>query len=86
MRLIKFGAEWCAPCRTMEERLKDFDACEVKMYDVDGDDKDTLDMIEKYKVRNIPLLVLEDDNGNTLKTWSGSIMINQITEEINKHK
>lgn len=86
MRLLKFGAEWCAPCRTMEERLKDFTSCEVKHYDVDSDDKETLDLIEKFKIRSVPTMILVDENGEVLHTWLGSIAISQIIDEINSHK
>ena len=51
MKLLKFGAEWCAPCKTMEERLKDFTGCEVKHYDVDSDDTETLELIEKFNTQ-----------------------------------
>jgi len=86
MKLLKFGAEWCAPCKTMEERLKDFTGCEVKHYDVDSDDTETLELIEKFRIRSVPTMILEDDNGDILHTWYGSISVSQITDEINNHK
>lgn len=35
-RILKFGAEWCGPCRVLEERLKGFDKCEIEKIDVDS--------------------------------------------------
>lgn len=86
MKLLKFGAEWCAPCRTMEQRLADFDACEIERYDIDGDDEKTLDLIETYKIKSIPTMILVDNDNKTLATWHGSVMVNEIVDEINKHK
>ena len=69
MKILKFGAKWCAPCRVLEDKLKDFDVCEVVKYDLDDDDVEKY--AEKFKIRNIPLMVLVDDNENELKRWVG---------------
>ena len=86
MKLLKFGAEWCAPCKSMEEQLKNFTACEIERHDVDSDDEKTLALIEKYRIRSVPTMILLDGDDNVLRTWSGSTAVSQITEEINKHK
>ena len=86
MKLLKFGAEWCAPCKSMDEQLKTFDACELEKHDVDSDDTKTLSLIEKYKIRSVPTMILLDNDENVLRTWIGSTAVSKITEEINKHK
>ncbi len=87
MKLLKIGASWCGPCQTMNKKLKDFDLCEVIHYDVDNeDDKETQDVIEKYKVRNIPVIVLVDDNNNELKRWNGLTNMVDIENEIKLHQ
>jgi thioredoxin-like negative regulator of GroEL len=86
MRLIKLGAEWCGPCKTMDTRLKNFTECEVKTYDVESEDVETENLVEKYKVRNIPVIVLEDDNGDLLHKWVGAVSLTEIEEEVKKHK
>ena len=86
MKLIKIGAEWCGPCHTMDNRLKDFDLCEVIKYNIDDETPETEEIIDKYKVRNIPVLVLEDDNGNELHKWVGAISLNEIKNEISKYE
>ena len=37
-KIIKFGASWCGPFRVLEQKLRDFDKCEVIVYDVDDTD------------------------------------------------
>ena len=86
MKLLKFGAEWCAPCKSMDEQLKDFTACQIERHDVDSDNIKTLELIDKYKIRSVPTMILLDDNDNIIHIWTGSTPISQITEEINKHK
>lgn len=72
MRLYKFGAEWCGPCKMMKpvfDRLSDDpDLTAVQFRDIDVDDgsDDTLALIKNYSVRNIPTFVLTDDDGHII--------------------
>lgn len=86
MRLIKIGASWCGPCNLMDKRLKDFNACEYKAYDVGDEDDETAEIVEKYNVRSIPVIVLEGDNGEELAKWVGAVSLEDIMEKININK
>lgn len=86
MKLIKIGATWCGPCQMMDTRLKNFTACDYKSYDVDNEDDETLSVIDKYNVRNVPVLVLEGDNGEELKKWCGATALQEIIDEVEKYK
>lgn len=86
MRLIKVGAEWCGPCNVMDKRLEGFNTCEYKKYDVDNEDDETSAIIDKYNIRNVPVIVLEGDNGEELKKWVGLISVDDINKEIENHK
>lgn len=84
MKLIKLGAEWCGPCHLMDERLQNFTLCEVVKYDVDNEyDPATAAAIEKYNVRNVPVIVLETDNGETLRKWVGAVSLEEINTAVN---
>lgn len=62
--VLKFGAEWCGPCRLMENVIKNleqdnsldtiFVECNVDEVDDDEDG----DILEKYNVRNMPLTII----------------------------
>lgn len=86
MRLIKIGAEWCGPCGVMDKRLENFNACDYVKYDVDNEDEETLAIIDKYNVRNVPVIILEGDNGDELKKWVGLVSLNDINAEVEKNK
>lgn len=86
MRLIKIGATWCAPCNLMDKRLKDFNACDYKSYDVDDEDDETVAVIDKYNVRNIPVLVLEGDNGEEIAKWVGAVSVDEILKKVDENK
>ena len=86
MKLLKIGASWCGPCQTMNKRLKDLNICDVIHYDVDNEDEETTSIVEKYKIRNIPVIILVDDNNTELKRWNGLTNIADIENEIKLHQ
>ena len=86
MRLIKIGAEWCGPCGVMDKRLENFNACDYVKYDVDNEDEETLAVIDKYNVRNVPVIVLEGDNGEELAKWIGVVSVDEILKKVNENK
>lgn len=60
VKLLKFGANWCAPCRSLTpilEELKD----KVTIEDIDVDEVDPV-VLTNYKIRNIPVLIITKDN------------------------
>lgn len=80
-KLIKIGAEWCGPCRVLDKQLENFNKCEVIKYDVEENE----DIVEQYKVRNIPVTILLDDNDNEIKRWVGLFNINEIEKELENY-
>lgn len=60
VKLLKFGANWCAPCRSLVpilEELKD----KVVIEDIDVDEVDPV-VLTNCKIRNIPVLIITKDN------------------------
>ena len=78
-KIIKFGASWCGPCRVLEQRLKDFDKCEVIVYDVDDTDET---LLEKYKIRNIPVTLIVDENGDEVQRWVGLFNTSELETKL----
>ena len=69
MKLIKFGASWCLPCKNLESRLKNVKLnIDLLKYDVEED----VELTEEWKVRNVPTTILLDDNGHEIKRWVGN--------------
>lgn len=79
MKVLKFGAEWCGPCRVLNKNLENFTDCEVVKYDVDEVEED---LLQKYKIRNIPVTILVDDNENELNRWVGIFNVSEISDKI----
>jgi len=72
--IIKFGAEWCGPCKAIKPQMDKFKELIQKsdtiFVDVDVDSLETMDMTTKYKVRSIPYIVFLKDE-IVEKTLSG---------------
>ena len=78
-KVLKFGAEWCGPCRVLNKNLEKFTDCKVIKYDVDDVDEE---LLEKFKIRNIPVTVLVDDNEKEIQRWVGLFNVQEITDKI----
>lgn len=85
MKLLKFYATWCGPCKALEQQLKEFDMYNIQSIDIDKDEKTSND----FNVRGIPLLVLVDDENNELWRKAGGITVKELENELspfNKQK
>jgi len=84
LKLIKFYADWCGPCKVMDGRLENFDVCEVLKCNIDDDDN--YDLASKYGVRSIPTLILVNEEEKELKRWIGVTDIDVIKKEVEAKK
>ena len=80
MKLYKFYAVWCNPCKMQTKEFEEnpVDA-ELEAIDIDEDDKD---LATKYSIRSIPTMILLSDNGEILNRWTGVTKSSTINEFI----
>lgn len=81
MFLVKFGAEWCQPCRKLEPQLAQIvENNDVEIFDVDVDEVDA-DVLREYGVISVPALLFFSDE-DTYDKVNGAIPPKQILEKL----
>lgn len=65
INLIKIGAEWCGPCRVLQNTLVKVALTNpnIRFREIDVDDCDE-ELVNTLGVRNIPVMII-NNNGNT---------------------
>lgn len=87
IEVIKFGAEWCGPCKMMAPAMKNL----KEKYNIEGSDVQITDidvdlnpeMASLHKIRNIPVTVFKTD-GVEIKKVVGVLSLDKIEEIINE--
>ncbi len=79
MKLLKFYAEWCQPCKMQSQIIKRAgDKIKTPIEDVDIDNN--IMMSVEYQVRSVPTMVLLDDDGKEVKRQVGVLNEKQLLE------
>ena len=81
-KILKFSATWCGPCRVLKQTLEGFTRVPVEEIDVEANTDETT----KYSIRNVPVLVYLDENGNEVDRTVGLVTVQKINEIIDKHE
>jgi thioredoxin 1 len=79
MKLLKFYAPWCAPCKGLSMVIENAaNKITVPVEDVNIDED--IDTAIKYGVRSVPTLILVDESGNTIKKNVGALNEAQLLD------
>ena len=82
MKLLKFYAEWCKPCTTLSKILEDFTSVPVENINIDSNQE----FVTRYTIRNIPTLILVDNDGKELYKHTGLITLAELKSKIDAVK
>lgn len=70
MKLLKFSASWCQPCKALTATI----SATTLPYSVEEIDVDeNWELPSKYMVRGVPTLVAVDDAGGEVARLTGSV-------------
>jgi len=79
MKLLKFYAEWCGPCKGLTMIIngaKDKINIPIEEYDIDNE----MFMTQDYKVRSVPTMVLVDDKNQEIRRHVGLLSEEKLLE------
>lgn len=60
IKIVKFGAPWCGPCRTQDKILEELaqEGYEIEKINVDENEE----LVDKYSISTVPTLLFFDDD------------------------
>ena len=83
LRIIKFGASYCAPCRVITTILEELKSrFNIVEYDTD---EVSAEILQRYNIKNIPTLIIEKDDKEVWR-YIGSISKDNLEKEIKKYE
>lgn len=79
--VMKFSANWCSPCQAMQGMLGVIDIpSNITLEEYDIDNEDDMLVANKYRVRSIPSLVMQDEEGNIVKQRTGAMSLQELQD------
>ena len=83
LTVVKFGAEWCGPCKMMNTTIETIENefNKVNFVEVDVEEGSNDDIVSRFNIRNIPVLIFMK-NGDTLSKSVGAISKDVLIEKI----
>ena len=82
MKVLKFQATWCQPCKMLSkviEGAKDTISLPIEEIDID----ENMELTKKYGIRGVPALVIVNDDGTIIRTKTGTLNEKQLMEFLN---
>lgn len=79
MKVLKFYADWCGPCKSITQVIKNAgDKITTPIEEVNIDEN--IMMSVEYGVRGVPTMVIVDDAGKEVKRQSGMMNETQLLD------
>lgn len=83
IKVIKFGASWCAPCKTFEPVFKSIaKEYEDKAIFIEKDIEESEEDAEEYQIRSVPTLLFLDEKGSVLGKIIGTVNKETVIEKL----
>lgn len=79
MKIEKYGASWCGPCKMLDKTLDQVPK-EIEIVKFDADEDEEL-FVEKG-IKSVPVLIFYDDSGVEVNRLIGAVALYKIMEII----
>lgn len=82
MKIMKFGAPWCGPCKVQDKILNEMidEGYNVEFINVEEHEE----LIDKFRIFNLPSIIILDDENNEVKRFIGLTQKNVLIEALGK--
>ena len=74
MKLLKFYADWCSPCKAISTQLETMDLKGIEVQNINIDEEENAELVKEHGIRSIPVLILVDSNNTVLERKTGMQM------------
>lgn len=83
-KVLKFFSPTCGPCKVMSRNLSTLK--DVKIQDVDVTDEDNESLLDEWKIRAVPTVIVLGENNELLGEFKGITPIDKIQEALDGGK
>lgn len=83
-KILKFYSPTCGPCKVVSRNLSTLKGVEIQS--IDTSDEDNKSLMDEWKVRTVPTVIVLGENNELLGEFRGIKPIEKIQEVINGGK
>jgi thioredoxin 1 len=77
MKILRFTASWCQPCKSLAQNLEEANlSIPIDVIDIDIHSNVAIE----YGIRGVPTLLLMDENNNVSKRLVGNKTVTELKE------
>lgn len=77
MKLVKYGAPWCGPCKALDHLFETANLdIEIELVNIDHN----VQLAQDNNIRSIPTVVLIDDKGKEVNRFTGLMNFDELKE------
>ncbi len=81
-KILKFYSKTCGPCKVMGKNLEGLENIEIQNIDIA--DEDSLPLLEKWKIRTVPTIIVLSEDNNFIAEFKGIVPVKKIKEVLDK--
>lgn len=83
---MKFGAEWCSACRTLQPTIDDLILGNLnhEFISIDVDEQNASEITQKYRIKTIPTTIFTNYNDEEVFRFTGVKTKKEIQEFIDE--
>lgn len=82
MKVLKFQASWCQPCKMLSRVVEDAkDKINLPIEEIDIDEN--MDTAKAFGIRGVPAMVIVNENNEVVRTKSGYMNEKDLLEFVN---